>query len=669
MNQSELFTELQNNFNAAKEQQDMLAERYNKAYMMYRGELPERLKPSDLPADRVMWKAFESIYPALVKLFTDNDKSPARFNSEGMATTKVAQTVTQAVHTAAMGVNNAYKLYMQAIKEILITGNQAVMVGYDKKTYETEQVTFTDASFAAIGIHQKLLQLGGYNIKSEIEFNEENQTGTGWMQGEREVKYPVINLIDFKDFYLHPDAMDVESSRYVAYTEKLTVGEAVERGYSRDKLSRADDIDTNAGRGLSKKMLVINDMNGNDAVAADSVLSDNNSDITLYHHFWRGCYDSDKQQLHYVIATDVDIVSHDTVDYVPIVLGGMSTVTGSAWSESLYDICGSVQISKTRALRAIQRSADNAAYSEYLVNEQQLTPKGKETFSNRGPGAAYSVKDHSAITKLPINDVPRAMELLNSELTSQEETTIQGSAGKAQALEENGQASGVAVALTQDKQELNESQIASCIAETFIKPMYRILLLVLQEMSNAVDIDGQQVPLKMLRADIGMTIDIETAYDRANAATNLMAMLNSGTQAQTLPANVTDQNRYEIYRLYAQAATGQKDVSEFITPPDQMPKPSKPEVLARALLAVAHLRSQVAACELAEAAVNDKKAEAQKKWNDAAKDLAQIAEIVAGIEVNKLELLLKVQQERAAEADAVTQNAQNQEQINQESNS
>lgn len=670
MNQNELFTELQNNLNAATERQIELAGRYSNAWKMYRGELPERKKKGDLPADRVMWKAFESIYPSLVKLFTDNDKSPARFNSDGQATTKLAQAVTQAVHTAAMGVNNAYKIYMQALKEILITGNQAVAVGFDEKLYESDKATFDSAPLADIAIHQKLLEVSGYNIESELEFDEESGTGTGWIQGKRTIKYPIISLIDFKDFYLHPDALEVETAKYVAYTETLTVGEAVERGYSEDIVSKADRIDTSNGQGLSKALLVIDDMNGDYlSRSVDSVLSDANNDITVYHHFWRGCYNSKKIQLHYVVATDTAIIKHKTVDYIPVVLGGMSIATGSAWSESLYDMCGSVQISKTRALRAIQRSADGAAYGEHLFVEQSFTPQGKEAWTNRGPGGAYSVKSlTNAVEKLPVNDVPQAMELLNAEISQQEEAVIQGSAGKAQTLEENGQASGVAVALTQDKQELNESQIATCIAETFIKPMYRILLLVLQEMGNGLELDGHQIPLKMLRSDIGMSVDVETAYDRANAATNLLNMLNSGTQAQTLPANVTDQNRYEIYKLFAQAATGQKDVSAFITPPEDMPQPSKPEMMLKALMLVAHTRSQIAATELAEGKVNDLKADTQKKWNEAAKDLAQVAQIAAEIEMSKVELLLKYKQEQANEADAVVQNAQTQEQIDKESN-
>lgn len=667
MNNSELFTEVWNHLSAAKERQTSLAKRYNNAWLMYRGELPKRMKPGELPADRVMWKAFESVYPSLVKLFTDNDKSPVRFDSDGPETTQIAQAVTRAVHTAAMGVNNAYKLYMQAIKEILIAGNQAALVGYDQKTYESERASFTDAPFAEIAINQKVLQASGYSVKSELEFDEDNQTASGWMQGERVIKYPVISLIDFKDFYLHPKALDIETAKYVAYSEELTVGEAVSRGYGKDKVSKANLIDTNDGQGLSKALLVIDDMNGDDLAGdVDSVLSDANDDITVYHHFWRGCYKSSKPKLYHVITTDVEVISCKPVDYTPIVLGGMSIASGSAWSESLYDACGNVQISKTRALRAIQRSADNAAYSEYTVLDKGLTPKGHAAFAKRGPGATYEIKIPNAITKLPVNDVPNAMELLNQELSQQEEATIQGSAGKAQALEENGQASGVAVALTQDKQELNESQIASCIAETFIKPMYRILLLVLQEMGNPLDIDGHQVPLKAIRSDIGMSVDVETAYDRANAATNLMNMLNAGAQTQTIPANVTEQNRYEIYKLYAQAATGQKDVSAFVTPPEDMPQPSKPEMLVKAALTIAQLRQHFAQTELAEAKVNDQKADTQKKYNEAAKDLAQITEILAGIELDKVEMLLKYKQESAAEADAITQNAQTQQQINKE---
>ena len=61
MNKQQLLTEMRNNLSAAKERQTELAERYNKAYRMYRKELPEVKKAGDLPAAAVMWEAFESV--------------------------------------------------------------------------------------------------------------------------------------------------------------------------------------------------------------------------------------------------------------------------------------------------------------------------------------------------------------------------------------------------------------------------------------------------------------------------------------------------------------------------------------------------------------------------------------------------------------------------------
>lgn len=662
MNEKELFTEMQDNLQAAKQIQTTLSDRYTAAYETYRGNLPLVMKEGDLPASRVMWQAFESIYPTLLKVFTDSKRSPVKFDSDAPQNSKLAAAMTKAVHAAAMGVNGVYKIYMKAIKEILIAGNQVALVGYDTKTRKTEKFNFKAAPLAQLVAQTAILTKAGYSINQDITIDDEEKTATGWIQAEHVFKFPVISLVSFKNFYLHPAAMDVETSRYTAYTEEITIAEGVECGYSESKLLKADNDALISKAGLEKQLFVVNDMTTK-LSGADSILSEHNDVITIQHHYWRGCYQSKEPKLYYVVTTDTEVLEVKEVDYCPLVLGGMSIVTDSAWSESLYDICNASQVSKTRAMRAIQRTADGAAYGEYEFIPRQMEKEGMAAFNARGAGGAYAVKSPNTITKLPVNDVSNATQILSNEISQDAQATIQGSAGQAQALEENSNASGTAIALTQDKQELNENQIANCIAETFIKPMYKILLLVLQEMGNTVEIDSDHIPLKLLRSDLGMSIDVEDAYSAAKAATNVKQAYENAVQLGTLPKNFTPENAYNIYADYFRVATGQEDVSRYITAPDKMPQPSKEEQLVNAVLTVAKVRGEIAATQLAEAKVEDMKADAQKKWNDAAYDLAKIKEIFEKLDIEKVKVALEAEQQKNDAANALTQNAQSQEQI------
>lgn len=662
MNEKELFTEMQDNLQAANQIQTTISDRYTAAYETYRGNLPPVMREGDLPASRVMWQAFESIYPSLLKVFTDSKRSPVKFDSDAPQNSKLAAAMTKAVHAAAMGVNDVYKIYMKAIKEILIAGNQVALVGYDTKTRETEKINFKAAPLAQLVAQTAILTKAGYSINQDITIDDEEKTATGWIQGKHVFKFPVISLVAFKNFYLHPDATDVETSRYTAYTEEITIAEGVERGYSESKLLKADNDALISKAGLEKQLFVINDMTTK-LTGADSILSEHNNVITIQHHYWRGCYQSKKQKLYYVVTTDTEVLEVKELDYCPLVMGAMSIVTDSAYSESLYDICNASQISKTRAMRAIQRTADGAAYGEYEFVERQMEKRGLEEFNKRGAGGAYAVKSPNTITKLPVNDVSNAMQILSNEISQDAQSTIQGSAGQAQALEENSNASGTAIALTQDKQELNENQIANCIAETFIKPMYKILLLVLQEMGNTIEIDGDHIPLKLLRSDLGMSIDVEDAYSAAKAATNVKQAYENAVQLGTLPKNFTPENVYNIYADYFRVATGQEDISRYITAPDKMPQPSKEEQLVNAVLTVSKVRGEIAATQLAEAKVEDMKADAQKKWNDAAYDLAKIKEIFEKLDIEKVKVALEAEQQKNDAANALTKNAQTQEQI------
>lgn len=664
-----LFSEIQRQHAAAVERQDELAVRYSHAWGFYRGELPEVMQAGDLPARKVLWAAFESVYPSLVGLFTDAQKSPVIFDSDTPQNSKVALAVTAAIHTAALKVDGFYKTTMLAIKELLIIGNQVALVGYDSKTYESEKYTFDDSPVEELAQQVNILMMTGYTIQKELEFDEDEKTVSGWVQGTREVKYPVIELIAFKDFYLHPKATDTQSALYCAYSEEITVAKGIARKYPKDILINGYRVDTNAGRNLDTAMMVVGNMNGEGEMTGSvSAVSEYNNLVTIYHHYWRGCYNSEDEKLHHIITTNKEIISVEVVEYCPLVLGGISVIPGSAWSESLYDYCKSSQISTTRARRAIQRTADNAAYPELEIQDDLLKPDTKANINKRGPGMIYRVKAPNAVQKLPVQDVSGAMKVLNDELNTDAQIVVQGSAGKAQALEENGQASGVAVALTQDKQELNESQIAKCIAETFLKPIYRILLLVMQEMGNTVPVDGVDIPFKAIRADLGLTIDVETPYDRANAAANVKQAYETAVQLGTAPPNIQGENAYNIYRDYFAAATGQEDVSRYITPPDQMPQPSPLQQKVQAVLMACQLRATIAQTQLAEAKVQDMSADTQSKLNDAAKTLADLQKVLADIDiakgeldVDRMRLALEAEQQKSAEADALTENAIEQE--------
>lgn len=191
----------------------------------------------------------------------------------------------------------------------------------------------------------------------------------------------------------------------------------------------------------------------------------------------------------------------------------------------------------------------------------------------------------------------------------------------------------------------------------------KILLLVLQEMGEVLDHDGVQLSFKAIRADMGLSISIESPYDRVRAAANVKQAYETSAQLGTLPKNFQPQNVYNIYANYLRAVTGEEDVSEIIIPPEDMPQPSKLEQIITKFITVSKIRSEIAATQLAEAKVNDMKADVAKKLNDALYDLAKIEEIKANTKISMLETMLKAKQLEQDAANDVTQNAQEQERI------
>lgn len=646
MTNQDLFTEVMRHWRDAEEAKAPLNERYREAWGYYAGELPLVTQAGDIAARRVMWQAFESINPNLIALFTDSQKAPVSFDSDTTKTAPVAAAVTKAVHNAALKVNDYYTLIMLAIKEILITGNQCGLVGYDEKHYETDKVTLTDAGAAEVLAHTKVLEVAGYNVVNTLTFSgdtPETITANGTIHGVRDIKYAVLSLIAFRNFWLHKEATSTAEARYCCYAEDISVAEGKKRGYKKDVVESAHDIDTNDGQSTDTAFFVVGDMNAQGRTGLNkSTLSQDNDMVTIYHHYWRGCFNSGNEELYHVVTTSGEYLKHEVVPYCPLIWGGMALVPNSAYSESLYDYCRSTQDSSTRARRAIQRSADFAAYPDMEVVDNLLTPQAKAALGDRTqPGKIYQVKQRGALNRLPTPDVPNAMQLLNAEINQDVERAIQGSAGQAQALEKNSQASGTAIALTQNKQELNENQIAKTIAETFIKPMYRILLLVLQDMNNTIEVQGVRIPAKVIRGDIGITIDVQTTYDRAQAAANVKQAYEQAAGLGTLPANFQPENVANIYEDYFRAVTGNGDVSRWMTPTEEIPEPSELQKKMQAVLAACQLRATIANTKIAEQKVQESTATTQAKLNDAAHTVAQIHDLLERLQIEKVLTVLE----------------------------
>lgn len=644
MNKNDLLTEMNRLKDAAIARQTELSERYALAWGFYRGVFPAAIAPGDIAPRQVMMEAFESIHPSLVAIFTDDQKAPVAFTNNGQSENKLAQAVTKAVHGAALGIADWDIKVFLALKEVLISGNQAALVGYDEKTTKSEKFTYENAPASEVLIQQKMLQVAGYTVESEITFTdaEDGATATGWMQGVHVYKFPVIDLIPTKDFYLHPKATSPEDSIYTSYAEEITHAESVRRGYSRAVVDAADVVDTNNGRSMDTSMLVADNLNGQSTEALFvSPVDKLNDVITVFHHYWRGCYNSQEEKLYHVITTDTQYISHKPVPYCPLIWGAMSLVPNSAWGESLYDRCKSTQENATRARRAIQRSADFAAYPDTEIVEGLLTQQAKAQLNDQTqPGKIYTTKAKGAITRIATADVPVAMQILSDEFQRDAERSIQGTAGQAAAeAATKTQQSGIAIALTQAKDEINENAIAKVFAETFIKPAYRVFYLVMQEIGAGLPVDDQVIPFKILRDDVGLKVDVKSAGDRANAANNVLQCYMAAAQSGTLPENFQPQNVYAIYADYLRAVTSDENVDRYITPPSQMPKPSELQQKMKAMLTALQFRHAVATTKIAECKVQSETAVTQQTLNEAAKVLAEIEAIMEGIDIDKLRLL------------------------------
>lgn len=687
INKEELLFLLTKAFQDADDQKQQFNLKHDEAWNYYQGTMPKKAFDWECSAVPVLAMATDAIVPELINIFCSDENSAVRVvDAEGKMPKLIAQTLTDMINKVAMSDNAVKKFYNDLFLECLVFGDSFVKLYTEEKIKHEYSKEFEKLDMVVVdGIIAQLLQFGYSEAdihinqdKSEEETIKKSEREklaslqgvplsqipkkrvllTGSIKAQLKEKNIKIDQLPWEEVYV-PSRLrgSLEEARYFCHKITISKQEALALGYSPKSVEAALDTNDedpqafNAGR-LEPGKYAYNDYDTND---------DNCDQVVLLEHYWRGVYDNEYEQL-YKITTDKQCKQFmeryddktgklrtdiEKIDYIPIVNGKCMTMPGQFYGQSLFDKLAPLQDMKTRIQRAILSTSERAANPSYMYMDKSVDRRSLENALR--PGAAVKVNQPNAVVLFPHVDVPNSLYQLDDGVNKEIEMIVKGSAGKTDATEQMAGMSGSAIALLLNEDSTATMSMAYCLGETLFKPMFKIIMSMLQEHGKPLVIAGEAFDINMIQTDLDFVLDVATATDKATQATNLMNFLSTviGQNGGALPSNITQENVVSIYQDYLQVALDTRNTDTWITPTDKLPKPSPEQQKVQAVMSIAQLKAQIAETELAEAKVSDMKADTENKLATAAKNYAEMKQTLEKIDIDKMNVVIDLKSKQA----------------------
>ncbi|MFN0720501.1 hypothetical protein BCU39_008355 [Vibrio cyclitrophicus] len=467
---------------------------YRDAYYSYKALIPNKRDKEGklldgqelLPVEGVIRKATNQVL-ATVKntLLSDQVHSFIYRSKKSHIREEVAKAITARVNDILLRENDGDKIFTQAFKEAIITGDSFVkyfieedktvrkgtiaeplpvalaeLITEDGKTYSLEQALSKFPDTLEHGEVNLEFSTRKIDVDTEIvipieardvvdamaeqrdislEFNDESTTislDVVFVSGEIELvkieENVVIEFIPFQDIYVdrYLQDTDITKADYVCHRIPMARHEAHEcyEGATFEALELLQNIDTNVDYPYSNfKMNTQNAMtDGYEQTrsAADDMLNN----VFVYEHYFKfKCPETGKYELFQVCTATHDgrgVLSVNKIKCIPFVHYSAFPMNTSFWSESIHDYLYDEQKRQTYLQRAIVANAERATKYGFIASSS-LSPDAKRALNVSAEKAGVVVQTDSPndIVPMQYHPLPQAITVAldNSKQSVQEE--------------------------------------------------------------------------------------------------------------------------------------------------------------------------------------------------------------------------------------------------------
>lgn len=451
---------------------------FRDAYMSYKALIPNILSKHGsgidqdlrLPVEPVIRKATNQVL-ATVKntLLSDQVHSFIYRSKKEPIREEIAEAITERVNDILLRENDGDKIFTQAFKEAIISGDSFVKYyieenvckakGYIEeaqplalaevvtecgKVYSLQKVlekyphtvthgevnlSFTTKtqdieSNVVVPVEaQEVVEAMAAQRDIKVEFGDTNTTvslDVVYVEGEidlvrieQDIK---VEFVPFQDIYVDRYLQDTDISKadYVCHRIPMARHKAHKlfKDASAEALEKLTPIDTNVDYPYSNfKMNTQNAMtDGYEQTrsAADDMLNN----VFVYEHYYKfKCPVTKDYELMQVVSATHDgqgILSIEKVKCIPFVHYSAFPMNTSFWSESIHDYLYDEQVRQTTLTRSVAKYAEHGATLRFLADSSLSSESKRALIDNRAGGVVF-VDDPNDVIPMPTHQLSNAV--------------------------------------------------------------------------------------------------------------------------------------------------------------------------------------------------------------------------------------------------------------------
>ena len=603
----------------------------------FKGELPAPFHSGNSRyVSTDVFDTVESAKSTLLETFSAHGDI-VRFSPRGPEDVQMAQIATAYTKHVIFEQNDGTELFGRVIHGGLTHRNAVVKVYWDHKVEELEE-DFEDYDEDAIDALLSAEEV----LDAEITLDPDTELFSGTIKKRYDCSQVRAEALPMEEFIVPPDIKDLRTSALISHRSEKTKDELKQEGFDKKLVNeiangRDDELEMDMER--SNRFA---DVGGDQTFGNSSEQQEGSRKHVVYETYTRLNLDGTTTKLWKiihcgsVILDKEQVLRHPFLSYAPI------PTPHRFWGENFAKRVIPTQNAKTILTRSILDHAVIANNPRYGVVKGSLT-NPRELLDNRVGGLVNVTRNDGIfpLPQAPLNPfVFQTIEMLDSD-----KEDVTGVSRLSQGLNKdaisNQNSQGMVEQLIGASMQRQKS-MARAFATQFLGPLFlEVYSLVVENESREriIEIAGSWVPVTPYSWDRqrDVTIDFRLGYgerdQRVQELVEIGTMLAQDPSVQHL---FGPDKRYNLYKTILETK-GHKDVSQFLTPPEQA-EPPQPDPM---MIAEIKLKEQ-------ELEINARKqdlAEQKEGFNE------QIAQFKADLDrkFGTLEFMLKTQdQERKA---------------------
>ena len=538
----------------------------------YNGDLPKKQKEgSSGYVSNDVYDSVEAMKGQLLETFASGFQI-VKFDPQNPQDVESSRIATLYTDYVVHRQNNGYQIFNDAIHDGLTARAGVAKIWWDER-YE-----YRDEEFDGLPVDQVEALASRKEVK-ELEAEQDEETGLfkGKLTHKIDVSQVRIEIVNPEEFSIEPEAKELSGEYFTCHSTVKTRAELIREGYDKDKIKRINDEDRYGQDMAPEKLARFRQFETNIFAKPDN--GQEEREYVLVHE----CYmklvrkGSEGERLYKVVRAGSETLDIEEVEELPFIAFVPLPIPHSFYGNNFAAKVIQTQNVRSTLTRQIIDHANITNNPRYTVVRGGLT-NPRELLDNR-LGGIVNVTRPDAVNPLHQGSLnPFTFQLLQLAEANNEKTT--GISTLSQGLNKDAISNQNSQGMINDLVNLSQTRqkvIARNFAFNFLVPLYlRVYKLVLEneKKQKIVELAGNwvQIDPQTWKERKTCTVSFHLGYGEqareAQKRMQLAAMVMQSPAAQMFQPKGMFNYVSDIFKL-----EGIHNVTDYITPPDQLPPP------------------------------------------------------------------------------------------------